>query len=149
MILLRLIKSFREKKREKIEIEKELLLKKYREIIKQRKKENDEIIKQYNDFINSDKEKIGMTISEIKSLYPDAKMKCSTIVKSSSKSVCQSCGGKIINGKCEYCGNEYIDDSETIILEYECKFGIKKYIFKQGKLISINSNAKPIEEFLI
>ena len=65
--------------------------------------------------------------------------------------ICPHCGHDVQPFKttCQYCGNEYSDDSNFVVLSYSCKYGTKAYTFKNGILEKINTHANPIEDFLI
>ena len=101
----------------------------------------------YAEFSDTSKEKIGMTISEVRqlnSMYAEATI---DETNEATSGVCESCGGKIVNGVCTYCGNQYGDDNSKIItLIYRSQFGEKTFTFKGGRLTNSKIVLYPIDD---
>ena len=107
-----------------------------------KKLEKEQEMKDYDEFVNSNAEKIGMTINEIKAMYPQGSMSQSRTIHVPSKGICPSCGGSLNHGTCQYCGNQYTDDSDITVLRYSCKYGTKTFTFNHGKLATIHTESK-------
>lgn len=107
-----------------------------------KKLEKEQAIKEYDEFVNSNVEKIGMTIDEIKALYPKGSMSQSRTIHVPSKGICPSCGGSLNHGTCQYCGSQFTDDSDITVLRYSCKHGIKTFTFNHGELVTIHTEGR-------
>lgn len=110
--------------------------------------ENERIKSEYNNFIYDTSIRNGMTIEEVKSICPYRLV--SEVQKTSAqlKGICPTCGGKIVDGNCQYCGNSYNDHSNITVLTYLCKYGKRAYTFNHGKLESIYTESQPLNNFL-
>lgn len=101
----------------------------------------------YAEFSDTSKEKIGMTINEVRRLnsrYAEASI---DETNEATSGVCESCGGKVVNGVCTYCGNKYDDDNSKIItLIYRSQFGEKTFTFKGGRLTNSKIVLYPIDD---
>ena len=105
------------------------------------------IKREYAEFSDTSKEKIGMTISEVRRLnsrYAEASI---DETNASSSGVCESCGGKVVNGICTYCRTIYGDDNSQITtLIYRSQYGEKTFTFKGGKLTNSKIVLYPIDD---
>lgn len=110
--------------------------------------ENERIKSEYNNFVNDTSIRNGMTVEEVKSICPYKLV--SEVQKTSAqlKGICPTCGGKIVDGTCQYCGNSYNDHSNITVLTYACKYGKRAYTFNHGKLESIYTESQPLNNFL-
>jgi hypothetical protein len=106
--------------------------------------------KEYNEFVYSTAIKTGsMTIEQVKDVLRSQHFVTDQEIATPESGICPTCGGKVINGKCQYCGNVYESNSDIVVLSYSCKYGTKAYTFKNGILDKIQTHANPIEDFLI
>ena len=105
--------------------------------------------REYNEFVYSMAIRTGMTMEQVKTALNGQPFATDQKVSISESKICPTCGGKVVNGTCQYCGNMYSDDSNFVVLSYSCKYGTKAYTFKNGILEKINTHANPIEDFLI
>lgn len=63
--------------------------------------------------------------------------------------ICKTCGGKVVDGECQYCHNKYDDSSDVTRLNYSSKYGTQSFIFKHGKLDNVETDLLPLNQFLI
>lgn len=110
---------------------------------------NEKIKSEYNDFVYSTSIKTGMPIEEVKKALRNQPFVTDQEIATPKSWICPTCGGNVINGKCQYCGNVYENNSDIVVLSYSCKYGNKSYTFKNGVLDKIYTHANPIENFLI
>lgn len=110
--------------------------------------ENERVKEEYDRFAYDTSIRNGMTIEEVKSICPYRLV--SEVQKTSAqlKGICPTCGGKIVDGTCQYCGNSYNDHSNITVLTYLCKYGKRAYTFNHGKLESIYTESQPLNNFL-
>jgi hypothetical protein len=120
----------------------------FEKVMNEIREKEEKIKKEYYNFFYSTDNLIGQPIDVIKELNTINPTLEKRIVNIPSKGICPTCGGKVINGKCLYCGNEYDEHTEILELKYECEFGEKTYVFKNGFLTKINTNAIPIENLI-
>lgn len=111
--------------------------------------ENEKIKSEYNDFVYSTSIKTGMSIEEVKNALRNQHFVTDQEITTPKSGICPTCGGNVINGKCQYCKNVYESDGNIVVLSYSCKYGNKAYTFKNGVLDKIYTHANPIENFLI
>lgn len=104
---------------------------------------------EYNEFVYSTAIKTGMTIEQVKDVLKNQPFATDQQIATPESVICPTCGGKVINGNCQYCGNVYESNSNIVVLSYSCKYGTKSYTFKNGVLDKIQTHANPIEDFLI
>ena len=105
------------------------------------------IKREYAEFSDTSKEKIGMTINEVRRLNSRYAEALIDETNEATSGVCESCGGKIVNGVCTYCGNKYDDDNSKIItLIYRSQFGEKTFTFKGGRLTNSKIVLYPIDD---
>lgn len=105
--------------------------------------------REYDEFVYSKTIKHGMTIDQVKEELKGQPFVTDHTISALENGICPTCGGKVVNGKCQYCGNVYSDDSDVLVLSYNCKYGTKAYTFKNGILDKIYTHANPINNFLI
>lgn len=108
-------------------------------------------IDEYRKFSDTSRERVGMTVDEIRELNAEY-IDDETVVRERSQSVttgqCKTCGGKVVDGKCSYCGNIYEDDSNILKLSYSTDYGTKEFTFNHGKLVGSKISLRPLKDVL-
>lgn len=97
-------------------------------------KDMDKERKEYNDFYDISVFKIGMPMQEVVKLNSKYRLvKIADEKNAVPIDTCPSCGAKVTNGKCEYCGNTYTDNSGVSRLIYESRYGKRIFEFDENK----------------
>lgn len=112
------------------------------------KYQNERVRREYAEFSDMSKFKLGMTKDEVRNLNS---CYIETIIDDTNEcisGICETCGGKIENGVCTYCGNKYDDNSKVTYLVYDTRYGERTFTFKGNVLTNTRILVKPIEKFL-
>lgn len=88
----------------------------------------------YARFSDTSNERIGMSIDEVRKLNSEYEETVIYEKNAPIVAVCKTCGGKVVNGVCTYCGNKYNNNEYISTLVYTSEFGEKTFTFNNGVL---------------
>ena len=112
------------------------------------KTKNHNIVAEYTAFSDMSKFALGMSKDEVRNLNSDY---IETRIDESNEAlsgICETCGGKVVNGVCTYCGNVYDDSTKISYIQYNTRYGERLFTFKGQKLTNMKIELNPIEKFL-
>lgn len=112
------------------------------------KHKDEQIRQEYAEFADMSQFVIGMTKEDVEKLNSKyIKMRIDE-TNASLSGICETCGGKVVNGVCTYCGNVYDDNSKISYLNYATRYGERQFTFNGQNLIKTKIYLNSIEKFL-
>lgn len=106
------------------------------------------ILTAYDEFSDMSMFVIGMTKDDVRRLnsyYSEQRIEMSN---EPTNGICETCGGKVVDGVCLYCGNKYDDTTKVTSLIYSTAYGQRTFTFKGNKLTNTKIWLRPLEDFL-
>ena len=108
----------------------------------------EQVYKEYAEFSDMSEFFIGMSKEDVRMLnskYIETRI---DETNEALSNICETCGGKVVNGVCTYCGNKYDDSSKVTYLVYDTRYGERTFTFKGNVLTNTRIWVKPMENFL-
>lgn len=111
------------------------------------KHSNESAKKEYEEFSDMSEFFIGMPKEDVKRLNSKY---IETIIDETNEAlsnICETCGGKVVNGVCTYCGNKYDDSTKITYLVYNTRYGVRTFMFKGPILTNMKIELNSIKNF--
>lgn len=112
------------------------------------KYQNERVRREYAEFSDMSKFYIGMPKEEVEKLNSNYIGVRIDETNEALSGICETCGGKVVNGVCAYCGNVYDDSTKISYIQYNTRYGGRLFTFKGPKLTNMKIELNPIEKFL-